>query len=67
MPATVTKFEAEIERQQDLNIKRAEEKAEADRQQQDWDDKLKAKLQRDIKRAREQQIAELHARKRQAK
>ena len=57
----------EIERQQDLYERQAEKCNEAIRQQEKWDEETKAKLQRDIKRAREQQIAELRVRKKQTK
>ena len=64
MPATVAGFDKEIQRQQNI---RAEEQREAARQQQEWKDEIKAKLQSDIKRSREQQVAELPARKKQSK
>ena len=64
MPATVAGFDKEIQRQQNIQ---AEEQREAAHQQQEWKDEIKAKLQSDIKRAREQQVAELPARKKQSK
>ena len=56
-----------LERQQNLYAKRVEERNEATRQREKWNEEIKAKLQRDIKRAREQQVAELRAQKKQAK
>ena len=67
MPTTVEGFEQEVEKQQELYTRRVEERDEATRQREKWKKEIEAKLQEDIKRAREQQVAELRARKRQSK
>ena len=67
MPTTVEGFEQEVKKQQETYAKRVEERDEATRQQEKWKKEIEAKLQQDIKRVREQQVAELRARKRQAK
>ena len=64
MPTTAEGFEQEVEKQQKSYAKRVEELDEADKK---WKKEIEAKLQEDIKRVREQQVAELRARKRQSK
>ena len=64
---TVEGFEQEVKKQQESCAKCVEERDEATRQQEKWKKEIEAKLQQDIKRVREQQVAELRARKRQAK
>ena len=64
MPTTAEGFEQEVEKQQKSYAKRVEELDAADKK---WKKEIEAQLQKDIKRAREQQVAELRARKRQSK
>ena len=67
MPATVAEFNIEIDRQQKIYELEAERRKEEIRQGEIYEKERKEKLRLDIKRAREQQVAELLARKKKAK
>ena len=67
MPATVAEFNEEVERQEAICETHAETRRQADHQRTKYEEERKEKLLINIKRAREQQVAALLARKKQAK